>query len=106
MSFAKKSYTDDRYFNLLRLRHPLHVETLALSHPNLISASRHEETSEDTLAAEMVADEDKKKEEKFQYKKSLFGQLSRHQVENLYQNYKVDFEMFGYDLEEFLGYLD
>ena len=54
----------------------------------------------------MVADEDKKKEEKFQYKKSLFGQLSRHQVENLYQNYKVDFEMFGYDIEEFLGYLD
>ena len=76
------------------------------SHPNLISASRHEETSEDTLAAEMVADEDKKKEEKFQYKKSLFGQLSRHQVENLYQNYKIDFEMFGYDIEEFLGYLD
>ena len=54
----------------------------------------------------MVADEDKKKEEKFQYKKSLFGQLSRHQVENLFQNYKVDFEMFGYDIEEFLGYLD
>ena len=106
MSFAKKSYNDDWHFNILRLRHPLHVETLALSHPNLISASRHEETSEDTLAAEMVADEDKKKEEKSQYKKSLFGQLSRHQVENLYQNYKVDFEMFGYDIEEFLGYLD
>ena len=104
MSFAKKSYTKDWYFNLLW--HPLHVETLSLSLPNLISASRNEETSEDTLAAEMVADEDRKKEEKFQYKKSLFGQLSRHQVENLFQNYKVDFEMFGYDIEEFLGYLD
>jgi len=74
--------------------------------PNSIAALRSEETSEDTLAAEIVADEDRKKEEKFQYKKSLFGQLSRQQVENLHKNYIVDFEMFGYDIEEFLGYLD
>jgi len=65
---------------------------------------RPAETSEDTLAAESVAEEDRKKAEKVEYKKRLFGQLSRGQVLHLYTNYKVDFEMFGYDAEEFLTY--
>ena len=65
---------------------------------------RPAETSEDTLAAESVAEEDRKKAEKVEYKKRLFGQLSRGQVLHLYTNYKVDFEMFGYNAEEFLAY--
>ena len=62
------------------------------------------ETSENTLAAEMVSDEVRKKQEKLEYKKNLFGQLTREEVEHLYDNYRVDFEMFGYDAEEFLNY--
>ena len=65
---------------------------------------RPAETSEDTLAAESVAEEDRKQAEKVEYKKRLFGQLSRGQVPHLYTNYKVDFEMFGYNAEEFLAY--
>ena len=65
---------------------------------------RPAETSEDTLAAESVAEEDRKKAEKVEYKKRLFGQLSRGQVLHLYTNYKVDFDMFGYNAEEFLAY--
>ena len=70
----------------------------------LTEQQRPAETSEDTLAAESVAEEDRKKAEKVEYKKRLFGQLSRGQVLHLYTNYKVDFEMFGYDAEEFLAY--
>jgi len=44
------------------------------------------------------------KEDKAQYKKSLFGQLSKVQVRKLYRNYKTDFDMFGYNITEFLIY--
>jgi len=68
--------------------------------------TKQPETSEDTLAAEMVNDEERKKMEKIQYKKSLFKQLSKKEIKHLYENYKVDFEMFGYNIDEFLSYID
>jgi len=43
-------------------------------------------------------------ESKVDYKKSLFGQLTKSQVRALYKNYKIDFDMFGYNVTEFLGY--
>merc|ERR1712203_1347529 len=43
-------------------------------------------------------------ESKVDYKKSLFGQLTKSQVRALYKNYKIDFDMFGYNIKEFLGY--
>ena len=68
--------------------------------------TKQPETSEDTLAAEMVNDDERKKMEKIQYKKSLFKQLSKKEIKHLYENYKVDFEMFGYNIDEFLSYID
>ena len=62
------------------------------------------ETSENTLQAEMVNDEERCKAEKREYKRSLFSQLTREEVEELYQNYIVDFQMFNYGIEEFLDY--
>lgn len=43
-------------------------------------------------------------ESKVDYKKSLFGQLTKSQVRALYKNYKIDFDMFGYNVTEFLEY--
>ena len=63
-----------------------------------------EQTSEDTLAAEMVTDEERKKREREEYKASLFGQLTRREIKHLYRNYKIDFQMFDYDISEFLKY--
>jgi len=62
------------------------------------------ETSEDTLAAEMVSSQEIKRREKEEYKQSLFGQLSRAEIKHLYRNYKIDFEMFDYDISDFLKY--
>ena len=62
------------------------------------------ETSEDTLAAEMVSEEERRRSEKSDYKRSLFSQLSRQEVQHLHDNYEIDFEMFGYDIQEFLEY--
>ena len=62
------------------------------------------ETSEDTLAAEMVSREEIKRREKEEYKESLFGQLSRAEIKHLYRNYKIDFEMFDYQISDFLKY--
>merc|ERR1712098_476931 len=58
----------------------------------------------DKIVAEMQLDEERKIDEKIEYKKSLFSQLTWNQVKRLYENYKVDFEMFDYDIEEFLQY--
>ena len=66
--------------------------------------TKQPETSEDTLAAEMVSDSERKKMEKIQYKKSLFSQLKKKEIKHLYENYKVDFEMFDYNIDEFLSY--
>merc|ERR1711934_1088361 len=41
---------------------------------------------------------------KVEYKRSLFGQLTKAQVVALYKNYKIDFDMFGYNVTEFLEY--
>jgi len=55
-------------------------------------------------------DEEKKEEvktasdSKVDYKRALFGQLTKTQVLALYKNYKVDFDMFGYNVTEFLDY--
>lgn len=40
------------------------------------------------------------------YKKlnMYFSQLSLHEMEKLYHLYKADFKLFGYDLEDILGY--
>ena len=66
--------------------------------------SESQETSEDTLAAEMVSDEERKKRDKEEYKESLFGQLTKKEIKHLYNNYKIDFQMFDYDISEFLKY--
>ena len=52
----------------------------------------------------MVNDEERRKAEKAEYKRSLFSQLTRAEVEQLHQNYIVDFQMFGYDIDQFLDY--
>ena len=62
------------------------------------------ETSEDTGAAEMVSSQEIKRREKEEYKQSLFGQLSRAEIKHLYRNYKIDFEMFDYQISDFLKY--
>ena len=77
-------------------KNPLKFETETVIRP--------EETSEDTAAADMIDDEQKKANDKEEYKRMLFSQLTRKQVLNLYENYKVDFEMFGYDIDEFLSF--
>jgi len=41
---------------------------------------------------------------KVDYKRALFGQLTEAQVLALYKNYKIDFDMFGYNVTEFLEY--
>ena len=63
-----------------------------------------QETSEDTLAAETVSMEDTKRREREEYKQSLFSQLTKKEIKHLYNNYKIDFEMFDYDVSDFLKY--
>jgi len=60
--------------------------------------------SASSLADEIEADGDRKVNEKEEYKKHLFNQLTKAQVRKLYKNYKVDFDMFDYDIDEFLEY--
>ena len=38
-------------------------------------------------------------EEKAAYRSQLFGQLSRGEVEQLYNNYRLDFLMFDYSID-------
>lgn len=64
-------------------------------------ADKLSESKEQSAARE---DERRGKEEKEEYKHSLIGQLTREQVKALYRNYKTDFDMFGYDTQEFLRY--
>lgn len=65
-------------------------------------SKQQQEISENSLG--LAADEEKQKDEKLEYKKRMVGQLTKEEVRQLYQNYAVDFEMFGYDIEEFLAY--
>lgn len=37
-------------------------------------------------------------------KMELFSQLSKYMVKNLYEKYRIDFEMYEYDISEFLKY--
>jgi len=60
--------------------------------------------SASSLADEIEADGDRKVNEKEEYKKHLFNQLTKAQVRKLYKNYKVDFDMFDYNIDEFLEY--
>jgi len=53
---------------------------------------------------EAEEEEEAKSNTKVDYKRSLFGQLTKTQVLALYKNYKIDFDMFGYDVAEFLDY--
>lgn len=34
----------------------------------------------------------------------LFSQLSKNMVKNLYEKYRIDFEMYEYDISEFVKY--
>ena len=86
----------DYYVYEEEYKNPLNLQVEALT--------EQPETSEDTLAADMVSDSERKKMEKIQYKKSLFSQLSKKEIKHLYENYKVDFEMFDYNIDEFLSY--
>ena len=52
----------------------------------------------------MVSDQERRAREKSEYKRALFSQLTRQEVQHLHDNYKADFEMFGYDIQEFLDY--
>jgi len=56
------------------------------------------------LATEIESDGERKVNEKEKYKKDLFNQLTKKQIKKLYKNYKVDFDMFGYDINQFLEY--
>merc|ERR1712080_588419 len=54
-------------------------------------------------------DEDKEEaksasDSKVEYKRALFGQLTKRQVLALYKNYKIDFDIFGHNVTEFLEY--
>eukprot|EP00090_Calanus_glacialis_P034886 TRINITY_DN5916_c0_g1_i1.p1 TRINITY_DN5916_c0_g1~~TRINITY_DN5916_c0_g1_i1.p1 ORF type:complete len:411 (-),score=111.14 TRINITY_DN5916_c0_g1_i1:141-1373(-) len=62
------------------------------------------ESPTSNLASEMEADSERKVSEKEEYKKLLFSQLTKGQVQKLYENYKVDFDMFDYNIAEFLEY--
>ena len=52
----------------------------------------------------MVSREEIQRREKEEYKESLFGQLSKAEIKHLYRNYKIDFEMFDYQISDFLKY--
>ena len=52
----------------------------------------------------MVSEEERRQREREEHKRSLFSQLTRRQVQDLYTSYKADFEMFGYDIQEYLEY--
>jgi len=70
----------------------------------LTSGQKQSDSSKQTLSSEMESDGEKKLNEKDVYKKHLFSQLTKAQVKKLYKNYKIDFEMFDYHIEEFLDY--
>jgi len=61
----------------------------------------HQKEKEQSQAIE---DEKRGRVEKQEEKHRLIGQLSTEQVNKLYRNYKTDFDMFGYNTEEFLRY--
>jgi len=80
---------------------------LNLSIPEKTAASEHGEESLDSqgdLVDQMEADKGLVVDEREMYKRQLFGQLSKRQIKNLYNNYIIDFDMFGYDIEKFLSY--
>ena len=52
----------------------------------------------------MVSSQEIKRREKEEYKASLFGQLSQAEIRHLHRNYKIDFEMFDYQISDFLKY--
>ena len=56
------------------------------------------------MAAEEASDQERRQREKSEHKRELFSQLTRAEVERLHNSYKADFEMFGYDIQEFLEY--
>jgi len=56
------------------------------------------------VSSEEHSDKERKGNDKLEYKKSLFSQLSKEQVLQLYENYRIDFEMFGYTVDEFLNF--
>jgi len=68
------------------------------------SPESSETNTTDILEQQMKLDGKRKVIEKFEYKKSLFSQLSESDVKRLYENYKVDFEMFDYNISEFLKF--
>ena len=68
----------DYYVYEEEYKNPLNLQVEALT--------EQPETSEDTLAADMVSDSERKKMEKIQYKKSLFSQLSKKEIKHLYEN--------------------
>ena len=71
----------------------------------LTSNPKQGESSTKTLNnSEMEADGARKVNEKDEYKKHLFNQLTKSQVLKLYKNQEIDFEMFDYHVEEFLEY--
>ena len=48
--------------------------------------------------------EESKRREREEYKQSLFSQLTRREINQLYNNYIIDFEMFDYDVSDFIKF--
>jgi len=70
---------------------------------NSVSPSLSESSTKGIVSAQ-EEDDEHKVNEKEKYKKLLFGQLSQSQVRKLYENYKVDFDMFDYSIDKFIQY--
>jgi len=71
---------------------------------NPIQITKAPRSSGSNLANEIENDKDRKVNEKDEYKRELFSQLTKKQVRKLYENYKVDFDMFDYNIDRFLEY--
>ena len=56
------------------------------------------------LVEEIELDKDRIVDERKKTKMGLFGQLTKDQVKQLYRNYVIDFDLFGYDINEFVKY--
>ena len=65
---------------------------------NPLQITKSKKSDISNLVTEIEADSERKVNEKENHKKELFKQLTRKQIRKLYKNYKVDFDMFGYEI--------
>jgi len=68
--------------------------------------AKKESTGTDSakISRQLEMDVEKRVDEKIEYKRTLFKQLTKSEIKSLYNNYKIDFEMFDYNIDDFLRY--